>query len=209
MAAFIASARLRALARLLHPSAWRFLALVATEPDLKYLYEHQRQSPRQRLRDPSPWLTRDANRYLAQHVRPGMRVLEWGAGASTLWFAARGCQVTSVEHDPSWIADLTARLPDNVQLVPRDLGDDYAAPPAALEAADIVLIDGRQRAACAATLAKRWSELPAGCLVILDDAQRAAYQDSRCTLRRLSSDCISLPGSFGVPLDKLTDVYIR
>lgn len=35
--------------------------------------------------------------------RPGARIFEYGAGASTVWLARRAGQVDSVEHDTGWV----------------------------------------------------------------------------------------------------------
>ncbi|GAB3438415.1 class I SAM-dependent methyltransferase [Actinophytocola sediminis] len=35
--------------------------------------------------------------------RPGARIFEYGAGASTVWLAKRSGQVDSVEHDTEWV----------------------------------------------------------------------------------------------------------
>jgi len=49
-----------------------------------------------------PLLPPSAIRYLSKILGSDTRVLEMGSGASTLWFASRGCNVTSLEHDAGW-----------------------------------------------------------------------------------------------------------
>ena len=53
---------------------------------------------------PVPWVTEQAieflESYFETHENP--KVLEFGAGSSTVWFAKRTNQLTSVEHDPKW-----------------------------------------------------------------------------------------------------------
>jgi hypothetical protein len=44
--------------------------------------------------------------------RPGARIFEFGAGASTLWLAKRAGQVDSVEHDTHWAASVKEMLAD-------------------------------------------------------------------------------------------------
>lgn len=200
--------RLRALSRFLHPSAWRFLALVATEPELQYLYTHQRLTWRDPLAEPAPWLTRDAQSLIEQLVHPRMRVIEWGAGASTLWLAERVAEVHSIEHDEHWYANLAPRLPDNVQLTLSELGPDYHNPPGPIEKADLIIIDGRQRNSCAATLLRHWVTLRSGCHILFDDAQRPRYRNSIRALRQMASSTSILSGSYGVPLDKYTELFV-
>lgn len=54
------------------------------------------------LGDKVPWITFAACKFLEPRIVPGMRVHEYGAGGSTLFFATRGCEVSSVEHDEAW-----------------------------------------------------------------------------------------------------------
>jgi predicted O-methyltransferase YrrM len=69
--------------------------------------------------------------------RPGARIFEYGAGASTLWLAKRAGQVDSVEHDGQWAETVRELLVDttgNVKL--------HAVPPIAATA-DTVVRSGR------------------------------------------------------------------
>lgn len=54
------------------------------------------------LNDQRPWITFAAIRFLRNNLRKDMRVYEYGAGGSTLFFAKRVKEVISVEHDPVW-----------------------------------------------------------------------------------------------------------
>ena len=49
-----------------------------------------------------PWLGYRASRHLRNLIRPKWRILEFGSGMSTAWFASRCLEVVSVEHDKSW-----------------------------------------------------------------------------------------------------------
>ncbi len=69
--------------------------------------------------------------------RPGARIFEYGAGASTLWLAKRAAQVDSVEHDTGWaeqVRQMLADSPGNVKL--------HAVPPTAATE-DTVVRSGR------------------------------------------------------------------
>jgi predicted O-methyltransferase YrrM len=50
-----------------------------------------------------PWLAPDAIEFLRGLLRPNHRVLEHGAGGSTVWLARRVAWVTSLEHSRSWL----------------------------------------------------------------------------------------------------------
>ena len=54
------------------------------------------------LADHQPWMTFTAIQFLDQFLEPPMRVFEWGSGGSTLFFAKRVTNVTTVEHDTGW-----------------------------------------------------------------------------------------------------------
>ena len=54
------------------------------------------------LPKPLPFLVWDAIDYLAKELPEAARVLEVGAGNSSLWFLARGARVTSIEHSSEW-----------------------------------------------------------------------------------------------------------
>jgi predicted O-methyltransferase YrrM len=51
----------------------------------------------------TPWLAPEAIEFLGTLLRPNGRVLEYGAGGSTIWLARRVTWVTSLEHSPSWL----------------------------------------------------------------------------------------------------------
>ncbi len=124
-----------------------------------------------------PWLTADANRFLANNLQPNFRVLEFGSGRSTRYFAKHCASVTTVEHDPRWIRKLEhARLP-NVTLLPAD-PHAYAAAADSLpdQAFDLILIDGLDRLAC---LERSLPRLAPGGTLLLDNANRFFPNTSR------------------------------
>ena len=145
-----------------------------------------------------PWWTFPAidavERWIA--ARNGdVRVFEYGSGASTVWLARRAARVVSVEHDVGFakIAAPMLALP-NVELrviepvrggartrAPsgrRGYEDaDFSAYVDSIAAGaaryDVVIIDGRARAAC---LDRAWDCLDAGGLVVFDNSNRQRYQ---------------------------------
>ena len=58
----------------------------------------------------TPWLGPEAIEFFQGILRPGFRVLEHGAGGSTIWLARRVAWLTSMEHDPSWLAAVERAL---------------------------------------------------------------------------------------------------
>jgi predicted O-methyltransferase YrrM len=124
-----------------------------------------------------------------------VRVFEYGSGASTVWLARRAAHVVSVEHDTGFAtiatpmlalpnvelrviepvaAEVTTRAPSGRRGYENcdfsayvDSIADGAAP------YDLVIIDGRARAAC---LDRAWDCLGAGGLVVFDNSNRQRYQ---------------------------------
>jgi hypothetical protein len=77
----------------------------------KHLFRWLRSAGEDYLLDaPSPWMTFDAIEALDAYLRPGMRVFEYGSGGSTLFWAKKGAEVVSIEHDPAWFDAVRERL---------------------------------------------------------------------------------------------------
>jgi hypothetical protein len=132
--------------------------MVASLGDLGWAASADTKAPRSADGEPLPWYTYPAILWLGPRLEPSAAVFEYGAGNSTLWYAARCASVLAVDHDAAWVATLRARLPANVEVLhrPTDAGDAEAAANdpyvAALDdpgAYDVVVIDGRARVSCA------------------------------------------------------------
>jgi hypothetical protein len=156
----------------------RWVSLLAGLSDLGWQASARANAPIDAGGAPLPWYTYPAILWLEPRLPRTARVFEYGAGNSTLWYAARAAQVTSVDHDRAWIDSLQPRVPGNVQLLQRDtLGDDAEADEddpyvVALEdpaAHDVVVIDGRARIACARHALPR---LAPEAIAIVDNADR-------------------------------------
>ncbi len=126
-----------------------------------------------------PWwnvaATIEVERFL--RVRPDARVFEWGSGASTIWLARRSCQIVSVEHDADWHATLAKETTSwpKVTLLRRNLADgSYISAIHDFEGVfDLIVIDGRQRAAC---LEQALEKLRPGGLILFDNSGRRRYR---------------------------------
>lgn len=130
-------------------------------------------------------------------IKPGMRVLEWGSGGSTLWLADRlpeRATLTSIDHDTKWNTVVREKIGprDNVRLLlvppagplganatieeedPTHLHDYIHAVDG--EKFDLIFVDGVARGTCmdhARTLLK-----PGG-TVYLHDAHRPWYDHAK------------------------------
>lgn len=108
-----------------------------------------------------PWITAESRRMLESMVLPSDRVVEFGAGGSTEWFAGLAAEVYSVDAFRHWHDVLAARLAaagtKNVHLTLADaeeLGLESAAhreayvhahPELGEGSVDVVFIDGEYR----------------------------------------------------------------
>lgn len=133
-----------------------------------------------------PWLTEQANQILEtimQH-RTGLRVFEYGMGASTIWFAKQPSveYVYSVEHEQEWFdktMQLGARDPDIVKNNPhlsiylRKLPyNDVIKEVEPQRPFDIILVDGRNRVKC---IEAAIPFLAKDGILILDNSEREYY----------------------------------
>lgn len=128
-----------------------------------------------------PWLPFQLIDELAQTVRPGTKVFEYGGGGSTLWLLDRGAYVVTVEHDPGWAEHLRSSVTSSrwTLLEPGE-ANAYESYVSAIDiydddSFDVVVVDGRERARCVA--AARTKVRPGGILIV-DDADRERYQDA-------------------------------
>jgi len=139
-----------------------------------------------------PMMTDEEIAFLDAGLKPSDRVWEWGAGGSTLWLAARVKQVTAVEHQRTFAADVIQAAPSNVSLLycppefpyaegTEDDGDletfrSYVGAYTG-ELIDVVVIDGRARLWCARQVAENAAFGPHPEMrFYLHDADRSAYR---------------------------------
>src|ERR687884_2028950 len=64
-----------------------------------------------------PWFTFPAIEAIKNWDLSDKRVFEYGSGYSTLFWAARAKEVTSVEHSPEWHAKVAALAPANARVI--------------------------------------------------------------------------------------------
>lgn len=120
---------------------------------------------------PLPWYTYPATEYLAQFDYRGKRVFEYGCGNSGLFWAGRAGSVTGVEDNREWFAKWEKMFNrPNLEIRLRPEGEEYEN--AIFEDGccyDLIAVDGKRRAECAAAAVKA---LAPGGMIILDDSDR-------------------------------------
>jgi hypothetical protein len=148
-----------------------------------------------------PWWTYDAIERVEDFLdsRDCARVFEYGSGASTVWLAKRARSVVSVDHDAGWIEFSRPRLADlgnaQVELVPADdapvtdpryrsgksgqRGQSFRAYVESIDrwpgAFDLIVVDGRARAAC---LTKAVERLAEDGMIVFDNSHRRRYREA-------------------------------
>lgn len=128
----------------------------------------------------TPWLTPGAINFLQDFCKenPKAKILEFGSGASTIWFAKQGMNLTSIEHDIHWYSAVSLQLqnidtnhisyilhPRPYSIVCNRFADKYF---------DLILVDGRDRVAC---VKSSISLLKSGGILMLDNAERRRYRE--------------------------------
>lgn len=162
-----------------------------------------------------PWLTIDSieiiEGFLKEH--DDAKVLEFGCGGSTVWFAKRTNNLTTVEHDKNWFYFINNALIEdefcnsvNFILHSRpyvSVVNDFAK-----EYFDLVLVDGRERPQCAKEVIPY---IKSGGMLILDDFERGEYNSILHLFENWH--CINTITNYYGDVDrnygKITRIYIK
>lgn len=127
-----------------------------------------------------PWLTEKANQILEQILNDypcKVNVLEFGSGASTIYFAKHPKikKLVSIEHEPDWFIrvhkELNGQGNVDMYLLPQpynNVCEEFKD-----ETFDIILVDGRDRVKCIESCLPK---LKYGGVLILDNSERENYQ---------------------------------
>ena len=95
--------------------------------------------------EPLPWLTYSFIDFITERLSKEFNVFEFGSGNSTLFFARKVRDVTSVEHSIEWYNKLKNKIPNNSKLIlsKSDSSEDYVAGlKQANKTFDLIIIDG-------------------------------------------------------------------
>jgi hypothetical protein len=121
--------------------------------------------------NPIPWYTYPAIEYLSQFDYSQKEIFEYGCGNSSMFWAERAKQVTSIEDNPKWFekwqqefshAHLDIRWRDEGEIYENAIFEDN-------KKYDVIVVDGKRRAECAEAAIKGLAQ---GGMIILDDSDR-------------------------------------
>ena len=117
---------------------------------------------------PLPWMTYPAIDHLSRLDFSGADVLEYGCGNSSLWWAARAAQVTSVEGRAEWATQMRAKAPANLQILGPLEGEDYIHQPLTEgRKFQVIVVDGFDRHECCQAALPHLAE---GGMLLLDNS---------------------------------------
>lgn len=136
-----------------------------------------------------PWISYDAQAFIGARLTRDSRVLEFGSGMSTAWWAARAGEVIAVETSAKWRDIVLERFKsmgiDNAQLRLAPTRSEYLEMPSALrgDGFDFVLVDGEYRAEC---IEVARDCLRPGAMVYLDNSD--VQPEAKANLARLAKE---------------------
>jgi len=103
-----------------------------------------------------------------------MRILEYGAGNSTLFYASRVSKVIAVESNETWYKRIKSKMPSNVSLnLLADKREYVNFPDQIKEKFEVIIVDGHSRFECVRSGLKALTEEG---VIILDNSNRKEYQ---------------------------------
>lgn len=118
---------------------------------------------------PIPWYTYPAIEYLSHLNLNNFSVFEYGSGNSTLWWASKALNVSSVEDDEKWfnkISNVIEKQFSNVTCYLIKDKEEYIK--SANNNNDIFIIDGKYRRECSEYI----SNLTKSVMILLDNSDR-------------------------------------
>ncbi len=149
--------------------AWGYLL------DMGWFDSFKSGKPVDKYNNSIPWFTYPANEFLSERLNKKMNVFEFGSGNSTLFFAARVNQITSVEHNKEWYEKVLKYIIANSHAIfaKADNPNEYLrALTEGTQKYDIIIVDGIYRNEC---LIESINYLTDGGIIILDDSERSEY----------------------------------
>lgn len=159
-----------------------------------------------------PWFTYPSVVFLDKRLQKGMKVFEYGSGASSIYFQKKGAELYSVEYDHVWFEKLNQSIkePNKIYSVSycKESPDAYVN---AIDIPgvqfDIIVIDGRARVKCCK---KAVDSLGANGVLILDDSERERYTECFSIMKKKDFRYIEFWGiSAGDYNLKCTTIFYR
>lgn len=145
---------------------------------------------------PVPWLA-PAAVHLLDRLPVDVRVFEWGAGQSTLWWQERGSEIVSVEDDARWAAP---------GVIVRAVDNGYLEEITRHGLFDVVVIDGKERSRCAELAPAHLTERG---VVVFDNTNRAKHAEGIAHLEQSFSHLPLVGLALGEVVEQTTSIFYR
>lgn len=141
-----------------------------------FIRSHQKIQPVNAQDKAIPWMNYAFVELLDERLNHSLRMFEYGAGFSSLYFSKQVKEIVSIEYDKAWEDKLRELLKPchNHTLLVEPVGEGYIhAAQGTEEKFDVILVDGRERVACFKSGLQALT--PRG-VIILDDSDRDEYK---------------------------------
>jgi len=160
--------------------------------------------------EPLPWLTYPFIDFITERLKKEFNVFEFGSGNSTLFFAKRVKEVTSVEHNSEWYIKLKRNIPGNSNLIlsKSERCEDYIVElKQSNKKYDLIIIDGIHRVDCCLSASNYLTDKG---VIILDDSEREQYSKG---IKHLINEDFKRIDFWGIPpgmlLRKCTTIFYK
>lgn len=131
---------------------------------------------------PIPWLTYPFLKFLEPRLTTDMKLFEFGCGNSTIWYAQRVKNITSVEHNEKWFSQIKSKMPQNAQLMLKSLEEGTSYVKSVVDTADkyeVIIVDGRERNL---SIEASFQAMTENGVLILDNSERESYSKGKTLL---------------------------
>lgn len=160
--------------------------------------------------EPVPWVTYPFIDFIEKRLDKTLKVYEFGSGFSTLFYATRTHNITSVEHNLDWYKKMKSLAPSNAEIVfcAEDINGLYSKSIGMKnEVYDVIIVDANDRINCTK---QALSALSVKGVLVLDDSDRYEYEEAFDFMKKSGFKEITFwgisPGYFN---RKATTVFYR
>ena len=156
-----------------------------------------------------PWMNYPLISFLDERLNKSIVMFEFGSGFSTIYFASKVKEITSIEYDLEWYKKMRESCPKNAktEYTPVDKSGSYSKSVKKSHIRyDIIVVDGRDRVDC---FKEGITQLTDRGVIILDDSQRIDYSESFEHSKRLGFRHINFEGlkPTGFEVERTTIFY--
>jgi len=160
--------------------------------------------------NPIPWCTYPFIKFIEPRLNDTLNVFEFGCGNSSLWYALKVKNITSVEHDREWHDLVKKKMPENAKIIFKELVYGGAYSKSIFESNDkyhIVIVDGRDRVNCAKNAIDALTD---DGVIVFDNSDRPQYEPALDYLHQKGFKRLDFHGLSPVTAhNNLTSIFYR